>query len=94
MLLISMMLYIQSFMYQPHFTVTDKVGEFVEIVNVQYDAQANQTYAAIEVYQSDAVGQNPYIRWMQPRPFVGKPSLQDMLKTIEHDPYVTVVGLQ
>lgn len=94
MLLLFMMQWCMMWMSNPHFTVTDKVGEYVEIINPQYDAKANQTYAVVVVYEIDATGQAPYLRWMQPRPFAGKPTQQEMLKTIVADSYVNIVGLK
>ncbi len=93
MLLELMIAFSMQFMSNPTYAINNQVGTFVEIVKTQYDPVVNQTYALLVVYQKDLPFQNPYLRWMQPRPFKGQPSKIDILKTIDHLDYVKVVGL-
>ena len=66
-------------------------GQYVEFVNVQYDAQSNQTYGVLARYVVDVAGQSPYLMFLQPRPFVGHPTKAEMIKTVIHDAYITAV---
>lgn len=93
-MLITLMLWCAAFIQNPHFTVTNKVGEFVEVLNPQYDKANDQTYGIVTVYVEGGQDTTPALLWMQPRPFKGQPSMQDMLKSIDHDNGITVVGLQ
>lgn len=92
-MLLILMMFIMSYQYNPHFSVTDKPGQYIEIVKTEYDTQKNETYAILQRYEITAANFNPNWRFMQPRPFLGKPSNQEILKSIIHDENVKVVGL-
>lgn len=89
-----LMMFIMMHRANPQYKVVDQPGQYFEIVKTAYDSKKNQTYAVFQRYGLDVKGQNPYLLWMQPRPFPGKPTELEMLKTVEHDNYVTIVGLK
>lgn len=93
MLLTLMMAWCMTF--QANHTITpEPIGQYVEFVNVQYDAKANQTYGVLARYGVDAVGQSPYLMFLQPRPFVGQPTKTQMMATVEADPYIIKIVSQ
>ncbi len=90
MLLTIMMMWCMSFGSHPTFSQSNP-GQYVEIVNVQYDASANQTYGVLARYGVDLVGQSPYLMFLEPLPFVGKVTKADIMATVNADPYITKV---
>ncbi len=84
------------FISNPQFTNTN-IGEFIEVVNVQYDPVNNQTYADLAFYEKDSINTPTYLFGMQPRPYAGQLTKQEILQNIsqyENDPGITIVGLQ
>ncbi len=92
-MLLALMMFITAFQAHPHFTETKTAGQYIEIVKTEYDSVNNQTYAVLEKYEVTYDNANINWQFMQPRPFAGKPSNQDILRSIIHDSQVKVIGL-
>ena len=76
-------------------TYTQKApGSYAEIVKTEYDTQNNQTYFVIQRYDVDSFDNSPHMMWMQPRPFPGKPTTQEVLKQLKNDNSVKIIGLE
>ncbi len=67
-------------------------GDYLEIVKTSYDQQTNETYAVFARYYISPENQM-YVYWMEPVPFVGKPTEQQILQTASVDYGITVTNL-
>lgn len=72
------------------FTATT-IGQYYEVVNVQYDVQTNTTYGVFARYAVDAQGHKEAYH-SQLRNLPGKVTKADLIKAAPHDSNIVLIG--
>lgn len=93
MIIAALMLFITTYQANPQFQMKNVPGSYIEIVRTDYNATRNETSAIFQRYDIVAQNANPNWKLMMPRYYPGAANEQEILKSIVHDNYVKVVGL-